>query len=1053
MTLKRWLGFLPALLIMLLMSPDIAAQNRAITGKIIDKEAGTPLAGVSVAIKSSKQNTLTDEKGEFRINVGDKEDVLVISHVGFIRQEVKLGNDASINILLVKQNVSLDDVVVVGYGAKKKSEVLGAVSTIKAAEIADIPAPNIAGALRNRLAGVGVSANSGRPGASISINIRNARTNPSGLTGTEPLYVIDGIIVDKGQFDALDPALVEELTILKDATAAIYGATGAKGVVLITTKRGKIGKTTLTYNGYAGYTDAARKPNMLSAYEHALLLNETYDAKQNVSAADYFSQADLEYLKTNPIKSWYDEMWQASLTQRHNLSMSGGNDKITFFAGGNFQNENANYAGMSMDRYGFRSGMTATVIPGLKMDVNFTVNHNIRNSQNGFDETDQNFFMTLVKTPKWVPLKIGGKPVFLGSGNVRNPLALTNSGYYQQDKNTSYQVNTALNYSPAAVKGLTIRFQFAQSGGNAAGKTYSPAYKLYDFLRAGNNNLLYSDQLNITPLAPDGVASGVGVSAVNARITNQYSRSSSYQGILTVNYVKKIGDHSFSAMAGADRTKGGSQSARFYYTDQQISNIDETWAFNQTTFVNQGISATENIKQSFLGRLSYDFDKKYFFDAIARYDASTRFAVDNIWGFSYNVGVGWNIGNENFFRDRFPFINGLRLKVNYGVTGDDRPGDVGTRLWQENFKVDLANTGYIYGENQNASLNPTRFPNPNITWEKAGTWNVGIEAQLFNNKLDFNLQAFHRLNYDQFDAYASQSVPMFAGFTPPAVNYAQTVTDGLELSIGYRTNIGRDIRITADFNIALNSSYQKKGLMNPYRYFENTPEDWQYFVGTNAAIYNTNNFGLISKGLLKTQQEVDALLAKYPNYTLFTVVPQRGWMYYEDVNKDGRIDERDYVPMFKHPNPVVTGITLGFSYRALSLNANIAANLGGKVFYDDQAKKGPTKTDNVDAFWKDHWTVDNINGLFPRTDDPGLSKQSTFWAVNGTMIRVNNLTLSYTLPQQILSCIGMNSARIMATGNNLWTIVNPLPYKDPYTSSVLDYPTLRTISVGLNVSL
>lgn len=1054
MTRKRWPGAIPALIIMLFTSLNLFAQSKVITGKISDQQSGAPVAGATVALKNTKQtSTLTNEQGYFTINVGEKDSVLMVSYVGFAKQEVKLGANTNINVLLVKQNISMDDVVVIGYGAKKRSEVLGAVSTIKASEIADIPSPNIAASLRNRIPGLGVSANSGRPGASITLNIRNARTNPSGLTGTEPLYVIDGIIVNKEQFDALDPALVEDISILKDATAAIYGATGAKGVVLVTTKRGKIGKPTLTYNGYVGHTDAARKPNMLSAYEHALLLNETYDAKQNVSYSDYFSPEDLEYLKTNPVKSWYDQMWKSSITQRHNLSVSGGSERMTFFVGGNYQNENANYAGMSMDRFGFRSGMTAAILPGLKMDVNFSVNHNIQNSQNGLDETDQNFFQTLVKTPKWVPLEIDGKPVFLGSGNVRNPLALTNSGYYQKDKGTSYQINTALNYSPNFLKGLTVRFQFAQTGSNSAGKTYSPAYKLYDFIRTGNNFLLYSDKLNITPQSPDGVASGVGVSAANARLTNQYSKGSSYQGILTVNYTKSIGLHSFNIMAGADRNEGGSQSARFYYTGQEISNIDETWAFSQTTFTNQGISQTENIKQSFLGRLSYDYNKKYFLDATARYDASTRFAADHIWGFSYNVGVGWNIGSEDFFRDNVSFVNGLRLKVNYGVTGDDRAGDAGTRLWQENFRVDLANTGYIYGDNTVATLNPGRYPNPDITWEKAGTWNVGLEAHLFNNKLDFDVQAFHRLNYDQFDALASASVPLFAGFTPPAINYAQTVTDGIEFSLGYNANVGKDMRLNVNFVMALNSSYQSKGLLNPARYFENTPEDWQYFVGTNSAIYNANNFGLRSKGILKTQADVDALLAKNPNYTIFKTIPQKGWVDYEDVNGDGIINEKDYVPMFMHPNPIGTGITVGFSYKALNLSTNIAANWGGKVFFDSQAMKGPSKTDNVDAFWKDHWTVDNPDGFLPRTDDPSLGKKSDLWAVNGTMIRVNNMTLSYTIPNHLLSRIGLNSARVMATGNNLWTIVNPLSYKDPYTNSVLDYPTLRTISLGLNLSL
>jgi TonB-linked SusC/RagA family outer membrane protein len=558
--------------------------------------------------------------------------------------------------------------------------------------------------------------------------------------------------------------------------------------------------------------------------------------------------------------------------------------------------------------------------------------------------------------------------------------------------------------------------------------------------------LLYSD----VPAASSPIVDGL--SMPNSRLTEQYTKGSSYQAIFTLNYAKTIGKHSVNMMVGGDRAEGNDQSARFYYTGQQISNIDETWAFDQNTFTQQGIAAGENIKQSFLSRLSYDFNKRYFVDAIARYDASTRFAADQVWGLSYNVGLGWNIAEENFFKNNVSFVNSLRLKVNYGVTGDDRVGGSG-RLWQEQYKVDLVNGGYLYGENMVSSLNPGQYPNPNITWEKARSWNVGFESSMFNNKLDVNIQAFHRENYDAFDAFNLASVPQYAGFIPPAINYAEFIADGLEFSLGYRGNIVRDLRFNANVNFGFSSGYQSKGMNNPFQLFENTPEDWQYQVGTNSRVYNSSNFGLRANGMLKTQADVDALLAQYPNYTLFGVIPERGWLYYEDANGDGKINERDYVPMFNRPSPFSTGITLGFSYKSLALNTNIAANFGGKVYYDSESMKAPTTTANVDAFWKDHWSPENPNGLFPRSDDPSLGKRSTFWAVDGTMIRINNMTLSYSLPKKYLSKVGFSNARILATGNNLWTIVNPFKYKDPYTSSVIDYPTLRTLSVGLSLGL
>src|SRR5690606_17083294 len=425
-----------------------------ITGKVVDQE-GKPVVGATVLVKGTKSGVQTDKDGMFRINLPEGNTQLVVSFVGYKVQEVNVGGMTTITITLESSD-AIDEVIVTGYGTQKRSEIVGSVATITGEELMDIPAPNIAGALRNQIAGVGVSEASGRPGARISLNIRNATTSEQGANigaTSEPLYIVDGITVSSDAFDGLDPSMVEDITFLKDASAAIYGAAGAKGVVLVTTKRGKQGKPTISYNGYLGVTDAAREPEFLSAYELAEFLNEGY-TMSNASSGSFFSQADLDYLRGLDVDSWYDQLWKPAVMQRHNLSISGGSERVTFFVGGSYQNQKANYAGMKEDKYTLRSGLTATIVDGLKADIAFNVDHNIRESQNQLgNATDAGFYEAIVATPDWYPMYIDGYPVNLSGGT--NILAALHSGYFEKRKSQGYNINANLTWEPSFLKGFS----------------------------------------------------------------------------------------------------------------------------------------------------------------------------------------------------------------------------------------------------------------------------------------------------------------------------------------------------------------------------------------------------------------------------------------------------------------------------------------------------------------------------------------------------------------------------------------------------------------------
>jgi TonB-dependent starch-binding outer membrane protein SusC len=1033
------------LMLLLCAFTSVFGQQKQIKGKVVDKKDGQPIPGVSVGIRGKTNNVSTNDKGEFALVADPASDVLVFSYVGYIRQVVSLAGKSTLEISMAEDSQSLDNdaVVVIGYGAKKRSEILGSVANIKAEEIQDLPVPNIAAALRNKIQGVGVNTVSGKPGSSITLNIRNSTaSDQSKLYGvtSEPLYVIDGITVTRDEFDNIDISMVEEISFLKDASAAIYGASGAKGVVLVTTKRGKAGKPKISYTGYVGYQDNTSDVKMLSAYDHATLLNDANKIK-NAPTSSLFSDADLEVLKNNSNRSWFDELWKVASTNRHNINISGGSETITFFAGGNYYNETGNYGGITYNKYAFRSGMNAKIFPGLTADVTLNTDFNKKNSdtyKNG-GENDQAFFQQLITTPMWVPIQIDGKPVNY-NGNT-NPLAVINSGNNIYSKSQGLNINAALNYSPSFIKGLTASVRFGKNNRSGSGGQYIPPYTVYNFKMTGQNGLLYTSE---------STAAITAVGLANTLLLKSNDMASSYQAIGSLSYNRQIGKHSITALAAFDQSENNSESLSVYWRNQVLPDVNQYWGFDQSTFTMQENTFGEAVQRSFITRFSYDFDKKYLLEAIGRWDASSNFAPGNRWGLFPSLGLGWVISQENFFKENVKFVSNLKVRANYGMVGESR---VDARLWQSRYKVDP--NGYSYNESMYGGLNPSILPNPDITWEKARTMNLGLDAALFNNKLNITYEFYHRYSYDMFDKGNNENFPMYAGFEAPIVNYQQRTAWGHEITLGYRTKLGKDFGISTDVMFGFGNSRIDRMFYNQFQLWDTTYPDLKYQFGTNPNVYNTSNYGLISKGMLRTQADVDALLNKYPTYTINGSVPQVGWLYYEDVNGDGKITEKDQTLMFKSLNSFGIGFNVGLTYKAFSLNTNFVTRFGGKAFFDTKSKAPASTTVNVPAYWKDHWTPENTNAEFPRFDDPSIAAgwNSTFWARSGTMIRINNMTLTYKMPRNFMNKLGIADSRFVLTGNNLWTIINPLDYKDPYSSTIYDYPTLRTISVGLNISL
>jgi hypothetical protein len=360
----------------------------------------------------------------------------------------------------------------------------------------------------------------------------------------------------------------------------------------------------------------------------------------------------------------------------------------------------------------------------------------------------------------------------------------------------------------------------------------------------------------------------------------------------------------------------------------------------------------------------------------------------------------------------------------------------------------------LFGTTVTNGLDPNIYPNPNITWEKSRTFNAGLDLTLVRNRLNFTYDFYRRYTYDGFDKLENGVLPPTAGINTAVVNYGEQLSWGHEFSLGYKGSINKDWGFSADVNWGISNSQLLQSYYNPALLGTYGSNQLNIALGRDPRMYNGSNVGYISKGILRAQEDVDRLLGKNPNYLIGGQKPQVGFMDFEDVNGDGRIDDNDVTVMFDRTTPFVAfGMTFGVTYKTVKLQMNMNLRLGGKVFYDSEARKVPTTTQNAPSFWRDTWTAENPNAQFPRADAPLARENSSFWAVNGTQSRVNNMVLSYSLPKRIAERYRIPDFRVFLTGTNLWNIINPLKYKDPYTTNFASYPTLRTMSLGLNISL
>lgn len=1015
------------------------AKEIILKGKIYDADDKSGLPGVTVRVKVGNKGTTTLPDGSYTLKVHENS-TIVISLIGYLNKEVPVNGQTAINAYIQKDVKSLGETVIIGYGTQKRANVLGSVAVVNTAEVEDLPVANLATALQNRVPGVSIGQSSGRPGSTTSLTIRNPVTWAATGSSTDPLYVIDGFQMTKQDFDNLDATMVESISFLKDAAASIYGARGANGVVLVKTKMGKPGKPRISYSGAYGVSNATYIPEMLSSYDHAVMLNNKYTSLKDANTAKYYTPEELEYLKTHNYQ-WIDDVWKKSHLTRHTVNISGGSDKVTFFAGANYYKEDGNVGDLYSNKYGIRLGINAEIIENLTANVTFATDNSIVNrpTPKNTSVTEQSDQMSasvsaMLLTPGWIPMYIDGKPVYSASPGW-SPGELVRTGSYAKSRSQGQTVNASLDYKLPAIKGLSFRVQYGRNTRNDFGKEFYVPYSLYNFVRegvhTGTQNVIFTNEL--TAASPTTQIKNGNVMLLS------YGGSSNYQLDEMVTYVRTFGKHDINLLLVAEQSESNTDMFNTRREQVVIPGIDQLFAFSQDkAFYDNAGSAGETGRVSYLGRLNYGFNDRYLLEATFRADASPNFPKESRWGYFPSVALGWRISQEKWFHEGVRFIDDLKIRFQVGLTGNDA---VKNYQYKERY---TQTTGMLFGSTNTSGLSNNDVPNTHITWEKALYKNLGFDGTFFHQKFNFAIDLYHRYNYDMLQQ-PSSTVPNTFGSTIADQNYGRLKSWGLEASLGYNGTINKDFKYFAAINFGISDNRVIR------KYYGAGDTAWKNPIGRRT---DNGMEGYRYAGIVRTDKDAANFLAAHPGWTIDGKPLIAGYMNFEDINGDGKIDEKDKTRIAPRSSSIFgMGFNMGGSWRDLRLSVNFSLQVGGYQAYDKTARTPPTENARSLSIWKDSWSPTNTNAQYPLINSPLASEISSFWIRSATTMRVNNAQLSYSIPQALSKRWKIPEMRMFVTGTNLWVLINNQPYKDPATGLAIDYPALRTYTFGVNLSL
>ncbi len=1005
------------------------AQKKVISGLVKDAK-GEIVIGASILEKGTGNGVITDLDGNFKLSVSSQA-ILQVSYIGYKTQEITVAGKAVFKITLVEDSETLEEVVVVGYGAQKKESVVGAISQVSSKELMRSPSGNISQALAGKMPGVITSQTSGAPGSDDAQIFIRGRASFAG--DNQPLILVDGV---ERAYSQISPDDIESISTLKDASAtAVYGVRGANGVMIITTKRGKDQKAAVSLSADFQIQSPTRKDTYLNSYQSVSLLEE---ALANDGLPSQFSASDIEMYKKSsagqlsgtdamlyPNVDWYDYVLRNNApAQRYNVNVQGGTKRMRYFTSAEFYNQQGLFKNFSTDQYGnasnssyrryaFRANLDFLITKDLTASLNFGTRFEERRGPNSneYNSSYSEVFYELNHTPGWlfpVAYEIGegeDKQVLYGgnSQNQNNIVGrLAKAGFYRAT-NTINETNFIINYKMDwLTEGLSTKAMLSFDYDSYYRRLFTASFATYELLSYNNSNYDFAQYNTDTELAYAG-----NTQTTTMKLYMEYA----------LNYARKFGKHDVGGLL----------------------------LYNQNDYRYQAELAQRY--QGLVGRATYGYDERYLAEVNFGYNGSENFMKGKRFGFFPSFSVGWRISNEEFMKGTQEWLNNLKIRASYGEVGNDKYSINGVlqRFLYQPVWTQLDNA-YTFGSSSSTGgIYESQYPNYTVTWERARKYNLGLEIGLWNGLINANIDLFKEKRKDILTPYLTR--PEWVGVNMASGNLGETKNSGFEIELKHNNRIGKDFR----YNVGLTFSHAKNEILSMDE--PDAKTDYRKSEGHPINQY----FGLVCDGFVTS---ADLASPDFPVSTLGNV--QVGDLKYRDMNKDGFIDDRDETFIGYSDIPENTyALSLGCEWKGIGFNVMLQGVDHVSRYYDAEAMYAFVSGGKVKEHHLDRWNpnvseTENLkNAKYPllHYDNYGNYNQrkNSFFLQNGAFLRVKNIELSYSIPQKISNKWSMSDLRFYVNASNLITWDHLDGLTDPESNGSNRYPIMKTVNFGVNV--
>ncbi len=984
--------------------------NASLIGKVIDATTKEPIQGVTVQLEAVTHSVQTDNQGNFQFVTGQKLPfTLILSFLGYEKKRLVVNSSPAV-IELTPASADLDEVVVVGYGTQKRRDLTGSVATLPD-KLLKQPVSSLDQTLKGGISGVQVTQTSGQPGGGVSIRIRGGASIQG---GNEPLYVIDGFPVYNqtestgvgsgtpvNPLASISPTDIESIEVLKDAAAtAIYGSRGANGVILVTTKKGRAGHVQLSYDGSFGAQNVLKQIDVLNAHDFAVLRNEAlYDANPSLGAYQYRTKTEIDQLGEGT--NWQKEAFQSGKVYNQQLSLSGGAEKIQYYLGANYFDQDGVIINTNFKRIGFRSNIDANPFDRLQVGANLSVN-----------KTNAQIAPTGIVNALLIMPSTATVYEANGAYTLRNPFENIFANPIATLKETT---NTS--------QGLRI---------------LGTSFAQYRILKGLQAKVLVGVDLNSRDdkyYLPSYIYEGAGTKG-KASLGN--FDGTSWLNENTLNYTGSIGQHNFNALLGFTQQESKNDifnaGAENFVTDELLFNSLQSGS----TIVRPSSDSYSWVLHSYLARINYNYANRYYVSASLRRDGSSRFGADNKWGNFPSVALSWRVANESFFKEIFPAVNDFKIRTSFGTTGNQEIG-------QYQSLSTLYSLNYLFGNNVVAGFAPQRIPNKNLGWESTLQYDGGFDISLLNNRLQFTADYYYKKTKDLL---LNVEIPWTSGYATSLQNFGSVSNRGLELSLKSRNLQGR-----VNWNTDINFSFNRNKVLT-------IGEGASSYISGNYIIKVGEPigtfYGTVTDGILQVGEENSK--GKFTG----NATPKAGDRLYKDIDGDGQFTTANDRTIIGNAQPdFIFGLTNSISYKGFDLSFLIQGTVGNDLLnINRQNLEMFTGQQNASSDALTRWTPSNPSQLYPRAKLDPAPVFSNQFVESGSFVRLKSLHFGYNFPKEWLQGASIKNLNLYLTAQNLLTWTK---YKgfDPEVTSGSNvqigtdsgiYPAARSISAGISLT-